>query len=171
MARRCQRKMLQEANHSGREFFFFHQLEDWNTKLFKRQKWDVWVVRDRGQSAQEQEGGTQQLRKMRCFGGWGGRQTSKQRVGILDEWETEEKPEFRGGLSLLLLVLKGPFRLGKDSLILLPRGGVPKGISPPPGPPRPTLPYLSKRSSPTPGLRSAAVKALLPTHRSRSAIK
>lgn len=88
------------------------------------------MVREGGQSAQEQEGGTQQLRKMRCFGGRGGRQTSKQRVGILDEWETEEKPEFRGGLSLLLLVLKGPFRLGKDSLTLLPLGACPRESAP-----------------------------------------
>lgn len=40
-------------------------------------------------------------------------------MGILDKWETREKPWFQSG-TFFLLVLKGPFRLGKDSLVLLP---------------------------------------------------
>lgn len=73
----------------------------------------------------------------------------------MGEWKTREKPEFQSGP--LLLLLGGPqraFQTPEGFSDIAPPGvqgrGVPEGISPLLGPPCPTLPYLSKCSSPPP---------------------
>lgn len=79
------------------------------------------MVRERGQPRSRRVDHSSQ-EKGGVFAGWVGCKISKQRAGILAEWDPRLKPESRNGPLLppvLLVVLKGPFRLQKNSLTLL----------------------------------------------------
>lgn len=101
MIHRCQRKLLQEATLEG-NIFFSQELKDCGTDIWSKDRSGMsgWQWKEVCPRA---KGGDLVAEKNEMFGEGQGCQTSKEGVGIPDEWEPREKPEFEWLLLPLVL--------------------------------------------------------------------